>query len=240
MKVVVGGIGDRLPALFRAYQDDAAFPDLVPGAPVLVAQPLKAALGGHAHQPGRLAIRLVVHLTGDKTRELMQDVGTAGSRLEAVRGRQRRQLVVFLAPALDAVAPVEPRDVGGATGRKPSVRFPQHRTVHHRRIRDRGRCLAPSPAPHDPVWTDLAGDHQPAGPVDPDLDLLEHHRWQRSAAERQDLDRSPRLTAVEREAAGELTAGEVVALLDELRLSGHAAQPAAVYLDLAADRVRAA
>src|SRR2546423_1751696 len=75
MKVVVGGVGDRLPARFRAYQDDAAFPDLIPGAPVLVAQPLKAALGGRTHHPGRLAIRLVGHLTGAKTRELVQDVG---------------------------------------------------------------------------------------------------------------------------------------------------------------------
>src|SRR5207248_11364592 len=121
-----------------ANEDDASFPELLPGAAILLAQPLEPPLGGHSHQPGGLTMRLVVHLTGDETGEMAQGIRLLGLGLDAIRGRERRQLVVLLALALDAIPARELGDVGGPASREPAVRLPQHRTIHHWLIRARG------------------------------------------------------------------------------------------------------
>ena len=117
MKVVVGGVGERLPPLLRADQFDPSLPDFLPGCAVLVAHPLKAALRCHPNQPRRLPMGFVVRLAGDKARVLAEDITALGPRLDGVRGRERCELIVLFAAAFHPVAPIETRDVGSATGR---------------------------------------------------------------------------------------------------------------------------
>ena len=86
VQVVVGGVGHGLPALPGAGDGNSSFPDLLPGAAILIPQPPKAALGGHSRQTGGLTMRLVVHLAGDQPCEMVQRVRLVGPCLEAVRG----------------------------------------------------------------------------------------------------------------------------------------------------------
>src|SRR6267378_3111038 len=142
---------------------------------------------------------------------------------------------MFLALALDSIPARELGDVGSAAGGEPAVCLPQHRTVDDGLVRARRRCLAGAPATGDPGGIDLRDHHQAARLVNFDPDLLQHDRGEGPAAECQHFDGGGCVTALEVEAAGELAAGEVVALLDELSLSRNAAQLAAVNLDFAPD-----
>src|SRR5437899_10830979 len=106
---------------------------------------MEATANGHADQAGRLAIGFVMGLAGDQAGELLKEVGALWSRVDPVRGCQGRKLIVFLSPALHAVATLEPRNVGGAAGRQRAINFPEHGTVDDRRVGVWGRGFAREP-----------------------------------------------------------------------------------------------
>src|ERR671937_972109 len=120
VQIEIGGIRQGLPLRIGADQPDLSLPDLFPGAPVLLAESLKPTMRGHPNQPRGLAVRLVMHLARDQAAELAQNVMTVRPSLDAVRGRQRREVIVLLAPPFDIVTTIELRDICSAAGRQPS------------------------------------------------------------------------------------------------------------------------
>src|SRR5207237_362942 len=184
-----------------------------------------------------LAIGLVMGLARDQAGELLEHVAALRPRVDAVRSAQGRELIVFLAPALDALATVEARDVGGAAGRQRAVDFPEHGAVDDRLRGARRRGFAGAPATSDTGRVELGRDHQTAGLIDADADLLHDDRGKRSAAKRQDVDGRRRGAGSKPKSAAELATRKVMALLDELALAGETAQLLAVELDVAADRI---
>ena len=84
MQVVIGGIGGRLPVRIGTHEPDPPFPDFLPGAAIFLAELLETATHRHPGQAGGLPMRLVMHLAGDQTGELAQDVSTTRPGIDAI------------------------------------------------------------------------------------------------------------------------------------------------------------
>src|SRR5207237_8558176 len=117
MEVEIGSVGERLPALIGADQLDPSLPDLLPRPAVLIAKRFESPLRGHADEPCGLTMGLMMGLAWDKADELVEDIAPLGPRIDGVGGRERCQLIVFLAMALNAVSAFEAGNVRRATGR---------------------------------------------------------------------------------------------------------------------------
>src|SRR5437868_396469 len=115
-----------------------------------------------------------MHLAGHEARELSEDVLASRPGIDVIGGGEWGELVVLFAFALDAVTALELGDVGGAAGRKPAVRLPEHRSVNNRLIGARRRRLARAPPAFDPRGVDLRRDRQVTRAINLDADLLDH------------------------------------------------------------------
>src|SRR5438094_4927263 len=146
---------------------------------------------------------------------------------------------MLLAPALDALASIEPRDVGGATRRKSAIDLPQHRSVVDRLVRVRGGSFAREPTARDAGGVELRGDHEATRSIDTDADLLQDDGRQRSTAQCQHLDGRRRLAGSEPKVTRELAARKVMTLLDKVSLERETAQFVAVDFEVSADGIGA-
>ena len=229
-------VGKRLPTAIRPEQMHPALPQL---------------------RPCRLILRGVARRNRDRARgrqggspvDLVGDASgwgpsprsaAAGTTVRVRRGRHsgwRAALLPSHHGAFRRRVILEGRDVGHPAGGKAAQRLPMHHAVYCRCLRAGRLGPAVEPASGDVAGIDPRRQRHVAGLMHRDAHLLEDKAGLDAATERQYVHARFQALDGEHEAAMQLAAGEIVALLDASSAVRHIGEPEAPEAQVATERV---